>query len=64
MFRGALTEISNVDVIGMVGLLFALMIFIVAVIWALRLSKQDIDRFSRLPLLEDESDRPDYRSKS
>ncbi len=64
MFRGALTEISNVDVIGMVGLLFALLIFIVAVIWALRLSKKDIDRFSRLPLVDDETHPAEQRSRS
>lgn len=58
MFSGAVRDAYFADVIGMIGLLIALAIFLIAVVRVMRLSKKDIDRFSRLPLESDPEPTP------
>jgi hypothetical protein len=54
MIKDVLQSISNVEIFAIISLLLILTSFIVILVYTLKINKEDLKRFSRLPL--DESD--------
>lgn len=64
MYSEAVSATAYADLFGMIGLIMALIVFLAATIWAIRLSRREVDRFARLPLTDDTVDSPAERSVS
>ena len=54
MIKDVLQSISNVEIFAIISLLLILTSFIVILVYTLKIKREDLKRFSRLPL--DESD--------
>lgn len=56
MIKDVLQSIANVEIFAIISLLLIFLSFLAILVYILRISKEDLSRYSRLPL--DESDMP------
>lgn len=50
MFNGAVVNVENVEIFGMIALVVLLAVFIGVMVWVVRIDKRTINELEQLPL--------------
>ena len=58
MIKDALQSLSNVEMFAIISLVLFLISFLVVLIYIMKIKKEDVIRYSRLPLDESDAIRP------
>lgn len=53
MYKEALQQVAGVDRFGIISLLLFLSAFVLVLLWAIRLDRRQVERYSRMPLEPD-----------
>jgi cytochrome c oxidase cbb3-type subunit IV len=54
--RSVLDSITGLEIYAIIGILIFFTLFIIMIVWVIRMKKKKVEEFSRIPLKEDEDD--------